>query len=179
LRCRYLRCRCLRVRRLRGAGRGAARRGNQPGDDDAHHPSRPTEKSHGNYSFARAWLGKSFTPVAVSARESSLCIHSSSRRPRLPRAPGKEALLLSDGPPVRPGRRRNSGRRLRAHVGASARARRDPVPPAIDHDGIQNVFVSPAGHTTGGPSSTVQSAPSVQYVEQRAVGWTVCGAGPP
>lgn len=56
--------RCRGVRRLWGAGGGAACRRNQPGYDDAHHPSRPTEKSHGNYSFARAWLGNRSRPLA-------------------------------------------------------------------------------------------------------------------
>lgn len=50
-------------------------------------------------------------------------------------------LLLPDGP-LRPGRKRKSGQRLRLHLGAIARARRDPVPPAIDHDEIQNVLVN-------------------------------------
>ena len=91
-------------------------------------------------------FGKSFTQNALSIRSSSHCVLDlriepiRSDGPRLPWAAGNSAATPSRGPaPSQP--QTQSGQGLRLHLGAIARARRDPVPPAIDHDEIQKVLV--------------------------------------
>jgi hypothetical protein len=92
-------------------------------------------------------VGNSFTPIGVSPRE-RLSNPLLLALPTTPEGANVKPLLLSDGAPVRSGRNRNSGQRLGADVGASAGARPDPVPPAIDRDGIQEMLVSVTTYST-------------------------------
>jgi hypothetical protein len=113
LRGRRLRGRSLGIRRRWGAGGGAARRGEQPGDDNPHRPSRPTETTHGHYSFTRAWSdirSHQVAPLLANARSihPPRAAHDSHGRPKC------EATTPSD--------ESSSPPRLETHLGTACRA---------------------------------------------------------